>query len=60
MWLNQMQEALVNAAVRQGKGKLFTKIAKAADHIKARDPRPDIKLSYRTAQKLKSEGVIAR
>lgn len=60
MWLNQMQEAMVTAAVRRGKGKLVTKIAKAADHIKAHDPKASIKLSYRTAQKLKSEGVLAQ
>lgn len=60
MWLNQMQEAMVTAAVRKGKGKLVTKIAKVADHIKARDPKPNIHLSFRTAQKLKSEGVLSQ
>lgn len=58
MWLNQMQEALVKAAVAQGKGELVTKVAKAADRIKIYAPKDNIKLSYRTAQKLKSGGVI--
>lgn len=59
MWLNQMQEAFVKAAVKQGQGKLVTKVAKAAERIKPQDPKASVKLSFRTAQKLKNEGVIS-
>lgn len=58
MWLNQMQEALVAAAVNQKTGKLVTKVAKAADKLTPREPRPSVKLSFRTANKLKHTGVI--
>ena len=58
MWLNQMQEALVAAAVNQKTGKLVTKVAKAADKLVLREPRDNVKLSFRTASKLKNQGVI--
>lgn len=58
MWLNQMQEALVKAAVAKGTGKVVNKVAKAADRIKVEDPKSNIKLSFKTAQKLKQQGVL--
>lgn len=58
MWLNQMQEALVAAAVNRGEGKLVGKVAKAADRIKGEPPKANIKLSFKTAQKLKQVGVL--
>lgn len=62
MWLNQMQEAFVNGAVRKNATntghKAIGVIVHAADRIKPRDPKDNMQLSYRTAQKLKNEGVI--
>lgn len=58
MSLNQMQEAFINAALSTTNKKAFTRVAKVAERIKVREPRDNIKLSYRTAQKLKAAGVI--
>lgn len=58
MWLSQMQLALATAAVNAKAGKLVNKVAKAADHIKCETPKSNIKLSFKTAQKLKQVGVI--
>lgn len=59
MSLNAMQEAFVNAALKTTNKRAFNRVAKVAERIKVREPKDHIRLSYRTAQKLKAQGVIA-
>lgn len=60
---NQMQSAFIKAAEArlgtQGGGKWVDRVVRVADRVKVRDPRETIHLSFRTAQKLKADGVIA-
>lgn len=59
MWLNQMQEAFIDAVDGRANKKLVSKVAKAAERIKlGADPKSSIKLSFKTAQKLKQVGVL--
>lgn len=53
-----MQQALLNAAVDGGSRKFVKAVLRSADRIKVTEPKPSIKLSYRTAQKLKQQGVL--
>lgn len=56
--LNQMQQAFFKAAAEDATKSVVKRIAKVADRINLREPKDHIKLSFRTAQKLKNEGVI--
>jgi hypothetical protein len=53
-----MQLAMFNAAAASPKNALVTRIARVADRIKPRPLKERVSLSFRTAQKLKNEGVI--
>ena len=62
MSLNQIQAAFINAAVAKvdtkGGGRWVDRVVRVADKQTIRGDKPQIKLSFRTAQKLKQEGVI--
>lgn len=57
MWLTPMQAAFIKAAPT-APSKLAARVVRVAERIQVRDPKNNVKLSFRTAQKLKSEGVI--
>jgi hypothetical protein len=58
MWVNQMQAALAESAIKANDKRWVKKVVKAADKQKLEDPKPRHKLSFRTAMKLKAAGVI--
>lgn len=63
MSLNHMQQAFINAAVvragnKDGGGKWVDRVIRVGNKQVIREDKPSIKLSFRTAQKLKQEGVI--
>lgn len=56
--LNTMQEAFINAALAAEDNKTRRRVVRVAERIKVREPKDNIKLSYKTAQKLKAQGVL--
>lgn len=58
MSLNAMQSAFIEAALKTDNKRAFNRVAKVADRIKVRPEQGHIRLKYRTAQKLKAQGVI--
>lgn len=64
MWVNQMQEAFVRSAVAvaqtpsQVAGRYVDRVIRVADKQRPKPPKESVKLSFRTAQKLKAQGVI--
>lgn len=59
MWANQLQLAFAKAAGETSEKRWQRKVLKAADKQRIPlDVKPSIKLSYRTAQKLKAVGVL--
>lgn len=58
MWVTPMQAAFIKAAHNKAPDKAVARVVRVAQRIQVRDPKDNVKLSFRTAQKLKSEGVI--
>jgi len=58
-YASAMQQAFVDAAAKAGKGRTFQRVARVANRQRLkREPAWGTHLKYRTAQKLKREGVI--
>jgi hypothetical protein len=57
--VSPMQEAFVNAVVQADPSKLKSRVFKSVQRGRIREERAvDLRVSYRTAQQLKQEGVL--
>lgn len=59
-YVSPMQGALMKAALKAGSGNpLVRKLAKVADRVRlAHEPAVNAHVSFRTAQKLRAQGVL--
>ena len=60
MWVNQMQEAIFNAAASTKSKRWVAKVLRVTDKQRTvAAPKSHASLSFRTARKLKQEGSIS-
>jgi hypothetical protein len=59
MWVNQMQEAIFNAAATTKNKRWVAKVLRVTDKLRTTPaPKSHANLTFRTARKLKQDGAI--